>query len=297
MKKLLKIFSVLSILFFGLVYVATDHILPYTLLKPRRIHLDITPQNLALKAERKQVLTNDSLLLEGYRISPKEINAKGVMILVHGVGACKEPFLSLAGDLAEEGIVSYLFDSRAHGESEGEFCIYGYHEKEDISQIIDLVKKEQLDLPIGIWGNSMGGAIAIQAMANDKRIDFGMIESTFTSLKQIAYDYKKRMMYGFGSSYMSNKAVDRAGEIGDFYPDEVSPIKAVKQINQPIFIAHGDADRNISYKYGQALFDALASKDKTFYLVEGGGHMGLAQTGGTAYTNSVRAFILAQLSK
>lgn len=297
MKKILKTLLVLAILFMGLLYVITDHVLPYVLLNPQRVHLDITPEKLALEGENKKVFTKDSLRLYGYCISPKTQKVKTVMLLVHGVGACKEPFLNLAGNLSKIGVVSYLFDSRAHGESEGEFCTYGYYEKEDISKIIDLIKKEQADVPIGIWGNSMGGAIAIQAMENDKRIDFGIIESTFTSLKQIAYDYKKRMLFGLGSRYISNRAVDKAGEIANFNPDEVSPIAAVKNIDQPIFIAHGDADKNISYLYGQQLFDALGSTDKTFYLVKGGGHMGLAETAGVAYTDSIRTFISKQINQ
>lgn len=297
MKKFLRAVVVLAMFFSCLTYLATDYFLPYVLLQPRKVQFASTPDDLNLKGASVQVFSKDSLLLKGYCILPKEEKIKAAMILVHGVGACKEPFLDLAGSLAEKGIVSYVFDSRAHGESGGAFCTYGFYEKHDISQIVSLIQKEHADVPIGIWGNSMGGAIAIQALEYDKRIDFGVVESTFTSLRQIAYDYKKRMLFGVGIRFMSDRAVNKAGEIADFIPDDVSPINAVKNIKQAVFIAHGDADRNISWEYGKELYKGLASKEKEFYLVKGGRHFGLAESGGLDYTNKLWGFIKVQIEK
>ena len=136
--------------------------------------------------------------------------------------------------------------------------------KKDIAQIVDKIKARQPNLPVGIWGNSLGGAIAIQALEFDERIKFGIIESTFTELNQIVFDYKKRILKGIGLKFLSDYALKKAGEIANFKPFKVQPIESVKNIEQPIFIAHGDADENISSKYGQQLFDKLKSKDKQF---------------------------------
>jgi len=78
------------------------------------------------------------------------------------------------------------------------YSTYGYHEKNDISLIIDEIKKKQPNTKLGIWGNSLGGAIALQAIEKDKRLEFRIIESTFTDLNQIVYDYQKRFSYGVG---------------------------------------------------------------------------------------------------
>ena len=115
-------------------------------------------------------------------IQSKQDSIRGVMILVHGIGGCKESFLSLANRLANQGIASVLFDNRAHGQSGGQYSTYGFYEKKDISRIIDHIKEQDNQIPIGIWGNSLGGAIAIQSMEYDKRIHFGIIESTFTDM-------------------------------------------------------------------------------------------------------------------
>ena len=70
MKRLLKTLLVLSIVFFGLAYVVTDHMLPYILLNPQKIHLDTTPTSLNLKGMGKEVYSKDGFLLKGYRIDP-----------------------------------------------------------------------------------------------------------------------------------------------------------------------------------------------------------------------------------
>ena len=146
-------------------------------------------------------------------------------------------------------------------------------------------------LPIGIWGNSLGGAIAIQTLEFDGRIDFGIIESTFTELPQIVFDYKKRLLKGFGIRSLSDFALKKAGKIAEFDPEKIQPIESVKKIEQPVFMAHGDADINILPKYGKALYDNLKSKEKVFTLIEGAGHLNIYEKGGITYKNKIMNFI------
>ncbi|MBC8756735.1 alpha/beta hydrolase [Kordia sp. YSTF-M3] len=199
--------------------------------------------------------------------------------------------------MANNGIASVLFDGRAHGESGGKYCTYGFHEKQDIIAIVDELKKRNSSLPIGIWGNSLGGAIAIQALEIEKRIEFGIVESTFTELDQIVYDYQKKMAKGFGLRFMSDAALQEAGNIANFNPDEVKPIISVAKIEQPMFIAHGDSDENISFEYGKQLYENLASAEKEFVLVEGAGHFDVYAKGGKDYENKLMNFIKKQLEK
>ena len=276
-------------------FIGIHNIAPYAIIQPPRIHENINPKDLGLNGEALNIQVEDSINLKGYWIKSRQDTAKGLIILIHGIGGCKEHFLGLASNLANEGIESIVFDGRAHGESGGEFCTYGFYEKQDISKIIDFIKSKNSTIKIGIWGNSLGGAIAIQALEFDKRIEFGIIESTFTDLSQIVFDYKKRLFKGVGIRSLSNYVLQRAGKIGNFNAEKVKPIESVKNINQPIFIAHGDADKNISFKYGQMLFDKLKSKDKQFVLVKGGGHFGLFKQGGKVYENKIMDFIQRQL--
>ena len=285
----ISILSIIVLAALGIHYIA-----PYAILKPPRINEPKLAEHFQQRLESLSISTADDLQLSAYLTSSAKAPSIAYFILLHGIGGCKEHFLGLSNKLRKQGIASIVFDSRAHGQSEGQYCTYGAKEKEDISAIIDLIKSRHPNAPIGIWGNSMGGAVAIQAMALDKRIDFGIIESTFTDLSQIVFDYQKRL-FKIPSRKLSNYVLNRAGEIADFNPKFIQPIESVKNITQPILIAHGDADKNIPFAYGQALFAALSSEDKEFVRVPNGGHTGLFVTGGKKYENKLFSFIDRQL--
>ena len=264
---------------------------PYGITQPPRINEPIKPKDLGLDYELLKVKTGDNFVLNGYWIKTDRVEAKGVLILLHGIGGCKEHFLHLSKELSYLGIESIVFDSRAHGVSGGEFCTYGFKEKHDISKIVDRIKSVKPDYKIGIWGNSLGGAIALQTLEIEKRINFGIVESTFTELDQVVYDYKKRILKGFGIKIISDIALKRAGKIGDFDPDKVKPIESIKKIEQPMFMAHGDADKNISVDYGKALYSQLKSIDKELVIIKDGGHFNLFEKGGEEYKSNIFKFI------
>lgn len=285
-----SVFAMLIIVIGG--YIGLHHIAPYAIIMPPRANCThITPSDYDLQSESLTIHTKDSIDLKGYWVHSKQNSVRGVIILVHGIGNCKESFMELSNSLAKQGIESVFFDNRAHGQSSGQYTTYGFKEKKDISEIIDHIKAKNSEVPVGIWGNSLGGAIAIQAMEYDKRIEFGLVESTFTDLGQIVYDYKKRFLKGFGLRFASDIALNKAGEIAGFDPLKVKPIQSVKNIHQPIFIAHGDADVSIKFEYGKSLYENAGTNQKEFYRVYNGGHYGLFRAGGEDYTTSIQRFI------
>ena len=292
MKKKIKYTLLVTFLILGIGgSVISKYVLPYAIIQPPRISESILPSDLELNSIDVSVITKDSIEIKGYWIKSDTISSKTVIIFIHGIGGCKEHFLNLSKSLIEKGIESILIDSRAHGKSGGQFCTYGYKEKNDISSVIDFVKNKNDSIRIGIWGNSMGGAIAIQALENDNRIEFGIIESTFTNLESIVYDYQKSYTYGLGLKPFCKIALNEAGKLAGFNPDLVSPINSVKQIEQPILIAHGKKDENIKFEYGKLLYENLKSKNKKFLPVENGGHFDLSKKGGEEYKNAISNFL------
>ncbi len=278
-------------------FIGIHFIAPKAIIQPTRVHLNVSPSKYNIKYRSLSITTKDHIELKGYHILSQTDKTSGVMVLIHGVGGCKEHFIALAVKLASMGITSYLFDGRAHGQSTGKYCTYGYYEKFDIQQIVDLAKIEYPNAPLGIWGNSLGGAIAIQALAIDKRLEFGIIESTFTDLHQITFDYKKRMLKGIGVRAISDYALGRAAKIANFKPHHIRPIDDVTCIEQPIFLAHGDNDQHINIDYGTALFKALKSKDKTWYPVKGGAHTNLSKVGGSEYRKALFDFVKRNIER
>ena len=134
-------------------------------------------------------------------------------------------------------------DLRAHGKSGGTHCTFGVKEKNDISELINVLeKKENIDDNIGIWGQSLGGAIGLQAIGNDKRIKFGIIESTFSDFKTITNDYFNYHI-GFNVKLLTNYLVSRAGKIADFAPEDAKPEKYCTKIKQPTYTYYTQKER------------------------------------------------------
>ena len=125
--------------------------------------------------------TQDNLMLLARICKSNVDTVNGTIILLHGIRAGKEHYVPICKRLVENGYNAVSLDLRAHGESEGKFCTFGVKEKRDIIALINYLQNEKgIKSPIGIWGQSLGGAVALQAMAIDERINFGIVESTFS---------------------------------------------------------------------------------------------------------------------
>ena len=74
------------------------------------------------------------------------------------------------------------YDSRAHGESAGELCTYGFFEKRDLHRVLDTVSPG----PVVLLGTSLGAAVALQEAARDARVTAVIAAETFSDLRTIA---------------------------------------------------------------------------------------------------------------
>lgn len=268
---------------------------PYAIIRPFRAECPVHPDQFEMPNESLSIQTKDGSELVGYLVQPANKPVEGVMILVHGIGGCKEGYLGLADRLSRIGVASFLFDNRAQGKSDGPYCTYGFQEKYDIQQIVSLAQSRFPETPIGIWGNSLGGAISLQSLAIDSRIKFGIVESTFSNLEEVVFDYKKRYLKGFGIRWVSDYVLKRAGKIAGFQPTAVRPESAAANIKQPLLLTHGDKDPNINISHGRRIANNLQYDNQHFIVVPGGGHSNLFNAGGPGYAERIMSFIQTQL--
>ncbi len=235
--------------------------------------------------------SKDGLKLSAYICYSELDTIKGTLILLHGIRSTKEHFIELSQKLSQLGYHTVALDSRAHGQSEGTHCTFGVKEKEDVSQLIDYLNEEEgIHQNIGIWGQSLGGAIALQSMGNDTRIQFGIVESTFTNFESITHDYFAHYL-GFSFKFLSNYLVKRAGKIASFLPKEASPIQYCTYIEQPILLVHGSEDKKIDIKYAKENFQSIKSTKKELLKLDKAGHLNLWKIGGEAYFEKAVDFI------
>ena len=156
--------------------------------------------------------------------------------------------------------------------------------------MIDCATQHHYKKPLGLFGNSLGGAIALQTLGNTNKLDFGIIESTFDRLDNVFAEYGKEIL-GFRSTWLANHVLKKSGIIAHFEPFSVNPVEYCKNISCPIFMAHGTRDEKIPFSFGENNFNHLKTKQKEFVRVEGAGHLNLHLNGGVDYWNKLSAFI------
>jgi uncharacterized protein len=279
--------TILSIIGFILV---TEYVLPYWTIMPFKQKVALSPSAYGLMYENIELEAEKGLKLRGYLIQTRHKKPLGTVIQLHGIGGCKESYIPFAGFLAQHGYNVLIYDQRAHGDSDGQYCTFGQYEKLDVSKFVDTLKKRFPKLPVGVYGASLGGAVALQALAYDKRIVFGIVESTFNTLENVVVEYG-RDYFKFRSTWLARRVLSKAAAIARFNPFDIKPVESCKDIDQPILLAHGDMDNKIPMAFNQDNFSALKSKDKEFYIVKGANHDNVGEIGGEVYRNKILDFL------
>ncbi len=275
---------------------------PTILLQPRRrgtsfyqaLGQPVTPAEAGLPSKDVEIVTPDNLHLRGWLI-PSEAPARGTLVYLHGVADCKIDGLRFAKAMHEQNFNVFLYDSRRHGESEGKYCTYGYYEKNDARCIIDYLLNRNDIQPgrIGLFGTSMGAAIALQAAAVDPRISAVAAENPFATLRTIFDDYQKRLVH-LPFHYLRNLVIVRAELQAKFKASDVSPLDAVRQIHVPVLIIYGKNDELINHQYSLKLFEN-ANEPKEAYPVENGAHTDIWKIAGASYEQKLAEFFKAAL--
>ncbi len=236
----------------------------------------------------------DGLILKAdiYKIQNPIAN----IIVLHGIRSGRKNMKELCHKLNRNGFNAIALDLRAHGDSQGDYTTFGYYEKRDISVLIDRLKSENLGGDFGIWGHSLGGAVALQSLATDKRLHFGIIESAYADFKEIVNNYSEYFL-GFSSETLNGILLERAGEMADFPVDAVNPVDYARKINVPVLIAHGAEDEKINVDNANRIFKALPVNYKKLVIVQGAHHNDLHKPDGEKYYQQIFEFIRKSIKK
>jgi uncharacterized protein len=249
----------------------------------------LEPHDAGLPQEDLTLLTKEGFKLSCWLVR-QPANAKGTVIYLHGVGDCKIGGIPYARLFYGRGFNVFLYDSRRHGRSEGQYCTYGFYEKLDLSAAIDyLMSRTDIRIgKIGVFGTSMGAAVALQAAAIDQRIEAVVAEASFTDLRTIMVDYQKRNIK-LPWHFLRNLAMSRSQKLAQFKARYVSPIYAVQGVHKPILFIHGTDDTRIRAEYSRALYNN-ANQPKELLLIHKGDHTDLLNVGGSEYEQRIVSF-------
>ena len=249
----------------------------------------LEPHNADLPQEDIVLETKEGFKLSCWFVKQPE-TSRGTIIYLHGVGDCKIGGVSYAQLFYKRGFNVFLYDSRRHGSSEGYYCTFGFYEKYDLSLAIDylLSRGDARIGNIGVFGTSMGAAVALQAAAIDRRIKAIVAEASFTDLRTVMVDYQKRIIK-LPWHFLRNLAMSQSQRLAHFKARFVSPIHSVQSVRKPVLFIHGTDDTRIRAEYSKALYDN-ANQPKELFLIHKGDHTNLLNVGGSEYETRIVSF-------
>ena len=216
--------------------------------------IDLPHQDIAFRS--------DGLLLKGW-LFPTTASRQGLIVYLHGVADNRRSGLGLAHRFVPDGYDVLAYDSRAHGESEGQDCTYGFYEKRDLTRALDAVHADRVVL----FGASLGAAVALQAAPDEPRVRGVIAQSSFSDLETVV---RERAPW-FATEADVRKALAIAARRGHFPIAEISPRQAAARIRVPVLLIHGASDRETPAAHSQRIYEALAGP-RRLLLVPGQGH-------------------------
>ena len=223
----------------------------YWAIRPLKIVSSLTPRSLGLPFEKVAIRTADNILIRGWFIPNKNVKDKAI-ILLHGYPADKGDILPSRYFLHKKFNL-LLIDFRYLGESEGLYSTVGKNEILDVRAAIDYLHKRGIH-QIGIWGFSLGGAVALMTAQNTPAIKAVVAESSYSSLDKMAYDYFRIPLL----QYPLGVLLRLWGKIFLGYDiKEVSPLKSAATLNIPLLIIHSRNDEVVSFSHAELFRETL----------------------------------------
>ena len=199
-----------------------------------------------------------------------------VVIYLHGNSSSRIEGLTMAKVLLKKDINLFVFDFAGSGLSEGEYVSLGYHESDDLGNVIDFLEKIPGVGKIGLWGRSMGAATGMIYSHRDKRVRAICLDSPFADFERLARELtKKNLNFSLPGFILSGMLSIVRGTIlkkNGLDIDKLKPIDLAVKTTQPVIFVHAINDELIDVKHSMDLFNMYAGQEKSLKCCETGGH-------------------------
>ncbi|MEA5569764.1 alpha/beta hydrolase [Calothrix sp. UHCC 0171] len=198
-----------------------------------------------------------------------------VLLYLHGNALNISANIFAATGYYKAGFSVFLIDYRGFGQSEGRFPnesrVY-----EDATIAWNYLVRQRKVHPsqIYIYGHSLGGAIAIDLAVKRPEAAGLIVESTFTSVRNVIAARKLFPIF----------------PVNLLLKERFDSIEKVPQLKVPILIIHGTEDATVPAFMGQTLY-AVAPQPKELILVAGADHNNVGQTAPSQYIKAVQSFL------
>ncbi|MDD4373389.1 MAG: alpha/beta hydrolase [Bacteroidales bacterium] len=223
-------------------------------------------EDFGIEAEHFFVNTDDGLKISAYKVDVEK--PKAIIICLSGIhNPSATIYFGHARFFKEHGYATILFDMRAHGESDGDIICLGYKEYLDTKAIVQYIKddSEYKNVPIVIFGLSMGGVTAINSIGEIPEIDGLISLSAYSSWEEIFYE-----LMAYQSPDFLAKMVKPFVPLVVFTKYKVNiwsikPIREIKKLgNRPALLMHSREDSQVPFSNFERIIKYSPSHIETF---------------------------------
>lgn len=268
-----------------IVYAASGVILTEANLRPGRASVSKYQREAAAQTAREsgatladvRIVSFDGVQLQGWLFRPVQGNGDAVVVL-HGKADNRDGMIPYANLFLRHGYIVLDPDSRAHGDSGGNFATYGVLEAQDLHFWVNWLLASEKPRHLFGLGQSMGAAVLLQSLASEPRFNGVIAESSFASFREEAYDWAGDT---FKTPHWARPLYWPAIEFGFLYAslrygirfDLLSPRQAVRGSQVPVLLIHGVNDRTVPIRHSR-LIRAARKAGIELWEVPNTGHTG-----------------------
>jgi len=231
----------------------------------------IEPQTI----EQLTITSHDGLRLRGY-LFPADTVTNRLAIVVHGHRDGVKRMLGYIRMFHEEGFNVFSADNRGHDSSEGRYVGFGWLDRLDYLQWLDLlIERYGGDVEIVMHGHSMGAATVMMTSGEasfPKQVKAVIEDCGFTSVKE-EFDYQARRSYHLPSFPVVDIADIESQVFAGYGFKEADALVQIAKSTTPTFFIHGDADTYVPTEMAYRLFDAASRCEKELWIVPGAAHV------------------------
>jgi uncharacterized protein len=235
--------------------------------RPPRATVPLRPADVGLEVRDITIDAEDGVALHGWLVPRR--GSPGIVVL-HGYPAEKAEMLPIAATLAEHFSV-LLMDLRYFGRSGGSATTFGVHERGDLRRAVDVLMAQGAS-PVGVFGLSLGGAVAILTAAEDPRIRAVAAYAPYSDLKTLARDLHEWLglaKYPFVELMALWGRLLLGVDLG-----VASPAAAARRLMTPVLLIASREDELIRFRHAEALQTALRGNPAAEFVVMARGHHG-----------------------
>ncbi|HSI66147.1 MAG TPA: alpha/beta hydrolase [Planococcus sp. (in: firmicutes)] len=222
--------------------------------------------------EEVSMESHDGLLLAGDFLRSEDASGKAV-ILVHGFRGEREEMGDFVQFYHEQGFDVLIPDARGHGQSEGDYMGFGWHDRLDLVQWTELLVEEMDIRNLLLHGHSMGAAAVLMAGGEELPAEVAGIvaDSGYTSANDIL-SYQLKHIYGLPAFPLIPVTSGITRIRSGFSFEEASALKQTAKNERPLLLIHGERDELVPISMSREIHEA-AGNQSVLWTVPDAGHV------------------------